>query len=115
MNANIETIYAEDGFTPAAAAQGRSAGSWRRIIWTDESRTGTLVAVWKAEPGTYVYPPRALEETFVVCEGEALCSRGGAPVQRISVGAIVRVPEGVPITLEVLAPFRKLATVVPRG
>ncbi len=115
MSGNIGTIHAEDGFAPAAAAEGGSGGSWRRTIWTDEGKTRTIVAVWKAEPGKYVYPPRALEETFVVCEGEAKCSLGGAPPERIAVGSLVRVPEGVPITLEVLAPFRKLATVVPRN
>ena len=71
--------------------------------------------MWKAEPGRYVFPPRALEETFVVAEGEALCSLGGKPPERIGVGSIVRVREGEPITLEVLSQFRKLATVVPRS
>ena len=70
--------------------------------------------MWKAEPGVYPYPPRAIEETFVVCEGEAICTLGDAAPLRIGPGSIVRVAEGTPITLEVLSPFRKLATVVPR-
>ena len=76
--------------------------------------TATKVAVWIAEPGIYPYPPRDLEETFVVLEGEAMCSLGGAAPQKIGPGSIVRVPKGVAPWLHVLTPFRKLATVVPK-
>lgn len=115
MSKAIDAIGADEGFVPGAAAEGRDGGSWKRVIWSDDGRSNTIVAVWKAEPGTYVFPPRALEETFIVAEGEALCQLGAAPAQRIASGSIVRVREGEAITLEVLSPFRKLATVVPRG
>ena len=115
MSSAIQSIALDDGFQPGAPAEGRSGGSWKRTIWSDEGKSNTIVAVWKAEPGRYVFPPRALEETFVVTEGEALCSLGGKPAERIGAGSIVRVREGEAITLEVLSPFRKLATVVPRS
>lgn len=115
MAAAVLKIAEDRDFVPAAAAKGRDSGSWRRDIWSDQGRSGTIVAVWKAEPGTYPYPARPLEETFVVCEGEAMCTLGSAQPVRIGPGAIVRIPEGTPITLEVLTPFRKLATVVPRA
>jgi mannose-6-phosphate isomerase-like protein (cupin superfamily) len=115
MSTAIQSIGLDEGFGPGAAAEGRAGGSWKRTIWSDEGRSNTIVAVWKAEPGTYVFPPRALEETFIVAEGEALCSLGGKPPERIGVGSIVRVREGEAITLEILTPFRKLATVVPRN
>lgn len=115
MTAAIQHIAIDDGFAPGAAAEGRDGGSWKRTIWSDEGRSNTIVAVWKAEPGTYVFPPRELEETFVVTEGEAVCTLGGAGPQLIGIGSIVRVKQGQAITLEVRTPFRKLATVVPRG
>jgi uncharacterized cupin superfamily protein len=115
MNTAIQSIGLDDGFGPGAAAEGRDSGSWKRTIWSDEGRSNTIVAVWKAEPGTYVFPPRALEETFIVAEGEALCTLGGKPAAKIGAGSIVRVREGEAITLEILSPFRKLATVVLRS
>lgn len=115
MSTAIQPISRDEGFGPGAAAEGRDGGSWKRTIWSDEGKSNTIVAVWKAEPGTYVFPGRALEETFIVAEGEAICTLGGQSPQRIGVGSIVRVKEGQPITLEVLSAFRKLATVVPRG
>jgi uncharacterized cupin superfamily protein len=115
MSTAIQSIALDEGFGPAAAAEGRDGGSWKRTIWSDEGRSNTIVAVWKAEPGTYVFPPRSLEETFLVAEGEALCKLGDKPAERIGAGSIVRVREGEPITLEILSPFRKLATVVPRS
>lgn len=114
MTTSIQAIFSDDGFAPAAAAEGRSGGSWKRTIWSDEGQSNTIVAVWKAEPGTYVFPPRELEETFIVAEGEAVCTLGGLPPQDIAAGSIVRVKQGQAITLEVRSPFRKLATVVPR-
>lgn len=47
-------------------------------------------------------------------EGEALCSLGGSEPEKIGPGSIVRVPKGVAPWLQVLTPFRKLATVVPK-
>lgn len=114
MSNAIQPISLDEGFAPGAAAEGRDGGSWKRTIWSDEGKSNTIVAVWKAEPGTYVFPARALEETFIVAEGEAICTLGGHGPQRIGVGSIVRVKEGQPITLEILSAFRKLATVVPR-
>ncbi len=115
MNRAIQLITDDEGFAPGAAAQGRAGGSWKRTVWSDEGKSNTIVAVWKAEPGTYVFPPRALEETFIVAEGEAMCAVGNNPAERIGPGAIVRVREGEPITLEILSAFRKLATVAPRA
>ncbi|WP_374644317.1 cupin domain-containing protein [Tabrizicola sp.] len=111
----ITHITADTGLTPGLAAED-GAKSFRRMIWEDDGapETATKVAVWIAEPGIYPYPPRDLEETFVVLEGEAMCSLGGAAPQKIGPGSIVRVPKGVAPWLHVLTPFRKLATVVPK-
>jgi uncharacterized cupin superfamily protein len=115
MTSNIMSVFDEVDFTPGVAAQGRDSGSWRRAIWSDPGKSETIVAVWKAEPGVYPYPARQIEETFVVCEGEAICTLGDREPVKIAPGSIVRVLQGTPITLEVLTPFRKLATVVPRA
>ncbi|MEO9338410.1 cupin domain-containing protein [Mesorhizobium sp. SB112] len=110
----ILDIMDDKDLEPGLAAKGRDGGSWRRPIWKDEGDAGTIVAVWKAEPGVYDYPARPIEETFVVFEGEAICTLGSAAAVRLKPGSIVRVPKGSPISLEVLTPFRKLATVVPK-
>lgn len=114
MTVPIFNIFDDIDLTPGVPAQGRESGSWRRAIWKDEGEAGTIVAVWKAEPGIYPYPARPLEETFVVLEGEAICTLGDAEPVKIQPGSIVRVPLGSAISLEVLTPFRKLATVVPK-
>jgi len=114
MPVPIYDIFDDIDLIPGLPAQGRDSGSWRRPIWQDDGDGGTIVAVWKAEPGVYSYPARTLEETFVVLEGEALCTLGDAEPVWIRPGAIVRVPLGSSVSLEVLSPFRKLATVVPK-
>lgn len=112
----ITHIAIDTALTPGLMAEDGKAKSFRRLIWEDEGKleTSTKVAVWIAEPGIYPYPPRDLEETFVVLEGEAMCSLGGAEPEKIGPGSIVRVPKGVAPWLHVLTPFRKLATVVPK-
>ncbi|MDH6232290.1 putative cupin superfamily protein [Mesorhizobium soli] len=114
MTLPIYDISDDIDLIPGMPAEGRDAGSWRRPIWKDEGENGTIVAVWKAEPGVYSYPGRQLEETFVVCEGDALYTQGDFEPVRIKPGSIVRVPFGVASKLEILSPFRKLATVVPK-
>lgn len=111
----ITHISADDTLTPGLDSE-EGAKSFRRMIWEDVGapETATKVAVWIAEPGVYPYPPRDLEETFVVLEGEALCSLGGSEPEKIGPGSIVRVPRCVAPWLKVLTPFRKLATVVPK-
>jgi len=111
------TIYetADDvDFKPSRPAEGRETGSDARLIWEDDVENGTKVAVWKAEPGLYAYPARDLDETFVVIEGEALCSLDNSKPVKITTGSIVRIAKGVAITLDVLTPLRKVATVVPK-
>lgn len=111
------TIYetADDvDFKPSRPAEGRDNGSDARLIWEDDVENGTKVAVWKAEPGLYTYPARDLDETFVVIEGEALCSLDNSKPVKITTGSIVRIAKGVAITLDVLTPLRKVATVVPK-
>ena len=115
MAAAISSVSEDKSYVPSAPAKGRKGGSWRRDIWVDEGKTGTIVAVWKAEPGVYAYPARALDETFVICEGEAVCTLDGGNPQTIGPGSIVHIPQGATITLEVLTPLRKVATVVPRA
>lgn len=115
MTLPIYDIADDIELVPGVPAEGRDSGSWRRAIWKDEGENGTIVAVWKAEPGVYSYPGRALEETFVVCEGEALYTQGDSMPVKIKPGSIVRVPLGVASKLEILSPFRKLATVVPKN
>ncbi|QRM56651.1 cupin domain-containing protein [Sinorhizobium sp. BG8] len=114
MTLPIYNISDDVDLVPGVPAEGRDSGSWRRPIWQDDVENGTIVAVWKAEPGMYRYPGRALEETFVVCEGEAMYTQGDSAPVKIKPGSIVRVPIGVASTLEILTPFRKLATVVPK-
>ena len=99
---------------PAMPAERRDGGSYRRAIWQDEIENGTIVAVWKAEPGIYNYPGRDLEETFVVVEGEAIYSQAEKAPVKIGPGTIVSIAKGVPSRLEILSPFRKLATVIPK-
>lgn len=111
----ITHITTDADLTPGLDAEN-GAKSYRRLIWEDAGapETATKVAVWIAEPGVYAYPPRDLEETFVVLQGEAVCRLGDGDTEKIGPGAIVRVPKGVAPWLEVLTPFRKLATVVPK-
>lgn len=111
----ITHVTADANLTPGLSAEN-GALSFRRMIWEDADapETATKVAVWIAEPGIYAYPPRDLEETFVVLQGEAICRLGEAAPEKIGPGSIVRVPKGVAPWLEVLTPFRKLATVVPK-
>ncbi|MFK3666035.1 cupin domain-containing protein [Ochrobactrum teleogrylli] len=111
------TIYhtADDiDFKPSRPAEGRDSGSDARMIWEDDIENGAKVAVWKAEPGLYAYPARDLDETFVIIEGEATCSLDGSEPVKVSKGSIVRIAKGVAITLDVLTPLRKVATVVPK-
>lgn len=115
MSNALPDVFADVDLTPAMAPEGRDSGSWRRVIWTDEGDKGTIVAVWKAEPGVYPYPARQIEETFVVLEGEARCRVGDGEATTIGLGSIVRVPYNTPIHLEVTKPFRKVATVVPKA
>lgn len=114
MNMPIFSISDDIDLTPGLPAEGRDSGSYRRSIWKDDIENGTVVAVWKAEPGIYSYPGRDLEETFVVVEGEALYSQTGSEPVKIGPGSIVRVAKGVASRLEILSTFRKLATVVPK-
>lgn len=111
---SIYNIADDIDFTPSRPAEGRDSGSDARLIWEDDVANGTKVAVWKAEPGLYVYPARDLDETFVIVEGKALCSLDGSQPVPVSTGSIVRIAKGVAITLEVLSPLRKVATVVPK-
>ncbi|MCO6389580.1 DUF861 domain-containing protein [Aliihoeflea aestuarii] len=113
---NVTHISADENLTPGLDAEDGKAKSYRRLIWEDDgaSETATKVAVWIAEPGVYAYPPRDLEETFVVLQGEAKLRLGEGDLQDIGPGSIVRVPKGVAPWLEVLSPFRKVATVVPK-
>ena len=112
----ITNISADTDLAPGPDAEDGIARSFRRMIWQDSGtpETATKVAVWIAQPGVYPYPPRDLEEVFVVLEGEANCRLGDSAPERIGPGSIVRVPKGVAPWLEVLTPFRKLATVVPK-
>ncbi|MFP3709837.1 cupin domain-containing protein [Paraburkholderia sp. SIMBA_009] len=47
------------------------------------------VAVCRTTPGTYSYTARALDETFVVLSGTALCQVGAGEEKEIGPGAIV--------------------------
>ncbi len=111
---SIYNVADDIDFKPSRPAEGRDSGSDARMIWEDDVENGTKVAVWKAEPGVYAYPARDLDETFVVIEGEALCSLDGSQPAPISAGSIVRIAKGVAITLDVKSPLRKVATVVPK-
>ena len=114
MSMPIYNIADDIDLTPAMPAEGRDGGSYRRPIWQDSVENGTIVAVWKAEPGIYNYPGRDLEETFVVVEGEAIYSQAEETPVKIGPGTIVSIAKGVPSRLEILSPFRKLATVIPK-
>lgn len=114
MTMPIFNITDDIDLTPAMPAEGREGGSYRRQIWQDSIENGTIVAVWKAEPGLYNYPGRDLEETFVVVEGEAIYSQADETPVKIGPGTIVSIARGVPSRLEILSPFRKLATVIPK-
>lgn len=114
MTMPIYNISDDIDLTPAMPAEGREGGSYRRPIWQDTIDNGTIVAVWKAEPGIYNYPGRDLEETFVVVEGEAMYSPADAEPVKIGPGSIVSITRGMPSRLEILSMFRKLATVVPK-
>lgn len=114
MTMPIFNIADDIDLTPAMAAEGREGGSYRRQIWQDTIENGTIVAVWKAEPGIYNYPGRDLEETFVVVEGEAMYSQADAEPVKIGPGSIVSIAKGVSSRLDILSTFRKLATVVPK-
>lgn len=114
MTMPIYNIADDIDLAPAMPAEGRDSGSYRRLIWQDPVENGTIVAVWKAEPGIYTYPGRDLEETFVVIEGEAIYSQADAEPAKIGPGTIVSIARGVPSRLEILSPFRKLATVIPK-
>ncbi len=114
MTMPIFNIYDDIDLTPAMPAEGRDGGSYRRPIWQDTIDNGTIVAVWKAEPGIYTYPGRDLEETFVVVEGEAMYTQADAEPVKIGPGSIVSIAKGIPSRLEILSMFRKLATVIPK-
>ncbi|RAZ76027.1 cupin domain-containing protein [Mesorhizobium atlanticum] len=115
----MTTIYSnvkDDAGRIKAAVAENGAQSYRRMVWEDQGNSDTAVkaAVWIAEPGVYPYPARALEETFVVMEGEADCRIGEGEKRRIGPGTIVVVPKGATAWLEVLTSFRKFAMVVPK-
>ncbi|WP_321817634.1 MULTISPECIES: cupin domain-containing protein [unclassified Paraburkholderia] len=107
---------AEDvDFSPSRAADGRSEGSYARRVWTDAgAENPAAVAVWRATPGTYSYPARALDETFVVLSGTALCQVGAGEEKEIGPGTIVNIAKGETITLQVHTELRKVATVIPK-
>lgn len=113
---HITNVASNINLAPGPDAEGGKAKSFRRMIWEDDgaASTATKVAVWIAEPGVYPYPPRDLEEVFVVLQGEAICRLGDGAPEKIGPGSIVRVPKGVAPRLGVLTPFRKVATIVPK-
>ena len=43
MSTAIQSIALDEGFGPAAAAEGRDGGSWKRTIWSDEGRSNTCL------------------------------------------------------------------------
>ncbi|WP_244497187.1 hypothetical protein [Aureimonas sp. D3] len=47
-------------------------------------------------------------------EGEAIYSQAEETPVTIGPGTIVSIAKGVPSRLEILSPFRKLATVIPK-
>ena len=49
MSTAIQSIGLDDGFGPGAAAEGRDSGLRKRTIWSDDGRSNTIVAVWKAD------------------------------------------------------------------
>jgi uncharacterized cupin superfamily protein len=104
-------------FSPSRPADGRDEGSYSRRVWTEadvDAGQAAAVAVWRATPGTYSYPARALDETFVVISGTALCQVGGGEKTEIGPGSIVNIAKGETITLDVYTELRKVATVVPK-
>ncbi|MEK6346290.1 MAG: cupin domain-containing protein [Burkholderia sp.] len=102
-------------FSASRPADGRSEGSYARRIWTDSgSEHPAAVAVWRATPGTYSYPARDLDETFVVISGTALCQVGAGDQKEIGPGSIVNIAKGEAITLQVHTELRKVATVIPK-
>ncbi|MFV0472947.1 MAG: cupin domain-containing protein [Pikeienuella sp.] len=113
---DVSLVSSNENLTPGPASEDGKARSYRRMVWEDEgpAETSAKVAVWIAEPGVYPYPPRDLEETFVVVEGEAILRLGGGEPRKIGPGSIVRVARGVAPWLEVLTPFRKTAFVIPK-
>lgn len=102
----------DDDFAASVSAETGSGKSSRRVLWGDLQDGAALVAVWKADCGVYRAAGRRYAETFVVCEGTAVCTLGDAPPADIGVGAIVYVPADVPIVLKVVSPFRKLTIAV---
>lgn len=105
MTMPIFNISDDVDLVPAMPAEGRGSGSYRHQIWQDDIENGTIVAVWRAEPGIYNYPGRELEETFVVVEGEAIYSQADADPVKIGPGSIVSIAKGVPSRFEILSPF----------
>lgn len=102
-------------FSPSRPADGRTEGSYSRRVWTEaDTEHPAAVAVWRATPGTYSYPARALDETFVVISGTALCQVGNGEKTEIGPGSIVNIAKGETITLQVHTELRKVATVVPK-
>jgi mannose-6-phosphate isomerase-like protein (cupin superfamily) len=102
----------EDDFVPSVPAETGDGKSWRRVLWGDLQDGAALVAVWKADSGVYRAAGRLYSETFMVCEGTAICTVGDARPADITPGAIVHVPANVPIVLEVVSAFRKLTIAV---
>ncbi|MFK4824521.1 cupin domain-containing protein [Paenochrobactrum sp. BZR 588] len=112
MSLTIYETIDDIDFQPSYPAKGRDTGSDGRLIWEDSDKKGTKVVIWKAEPGLYVIPARDLDETFVIIEGEALCSLNESEPVKITTGSIVHIAKGVAITLDVSKPLRKVATIV---
>ncbi|MDQ2068124.1 cupin domain-containing protein [Xinfangfangia sp. CPCC 101601] len=115
MTNTYATVAGEANIVPAYDST-EGAKSFRRTLWVEagDEAAAAKAAVWIAEPGTYPFEGRPLDETFVVMEGTAECTVGGGETKLIGAGDIVTIPVGVTIVLKILTPFRKVAFVVPK-
>ncbi len=108
----VSHIMDDDGFAPSQATDENGVGkAWRKELFTDMER-GVGVMVWKADIGVYDNGTPPYAETFVVLDGTAEVSIGGAPFEEISRGSIVHMPLGAGMRMKVKTPYRMVATAV---
>lgn len=104
-------MHIDDDTALTAAGTGEGGIGAARVgeIWKNIAGD-VKVAIWKAEPGRYSADGRAYAETFIMAAGEADVTVGDGPPRRITSGAIVHVPAGVHILLDVRSAMAKVST-----
>lgn len=104
MHIDEDTALAAAGTGEGGIGAARAGEIWKNAAGD------VKVAIWKAEPDRYTADKRAYAETFVMVAGEADVTVGTMPPRRITPGAIVHVPAGCYVLIDVHSAMAKVST-----